>query len=30
MDVSGLTIRVTPRAARETVDPRPDGVPAVR
>jgi uncharacterized protein YggU (UPF0235/DUF167 family) len=30
MDVIDLTIRLTPRAARETVDPRPDGVLAVR
>jgi uncharacterized protein YggU (UPF0235/DUF167 family) len=30
VDVIDLTIRLTPRAARETVDPRPDGVLAVR
>jgi uncharacterized protein YggU (UPF0235/DUF167 family) len=30
MDVIDLTIRLTPRAAQEAVDPRPDGVLAVR
>jgi uncharacterized protein len=30
MDVIDLTIRLTPRAAREAVDRRPDGVLAVR
>jgi uncharacterized protein (TIGR00251 family) len=30
MDVIDLTIRVTPRAAQEALEPRPDGVLAVR
>jgi uncharacterized protein (TIGR00251 family) len=30
MDVIDLTIRLTPRAAQEAVDSRPDGVLAVR